>query len=438
MVASSRAHVRLLTALLLCLLTACGPTPATPTPAPPGPTASPKPAPRPTAPPPVTNIPEPAAAPSALTLWVVATGPQLEAVRRLVADLSRPPGVEVVVVGKSADGLLADVRADVLAGRQPPDLIWGTQDELGLLQRDGVLQPAADRLDDAAFIPATIVGATIDRQRWGTPLSAQGSLLLLYNRRLVDQPPKTTDELIASARNLTTENHYGLVAGWAEPRWFVAWLAGFGGTAIGPDGSPTLDTPQTIAALDLLKELRTAGPPPPSTYAAGVMLFKQGNAAFAIDGDWALEDYRAYSETLDLGIAPMPIVPATGRVAAPPLGGSYLMYSKALAGERLDQARVLAVALAQPSAQARIARDLDRLPALRAALADPAVVGDPALAAAAAQTEGALGLPPSRGLRCAWEAIRAELPPLLLGELAQADAARNMQNSATACLARPG
>jgi hypothetical protein len=118
----------------------------------------------------------------------------------------------------------------------------------------------------------------------------------------------------------------------------------------------------------------------------------------------------------------------------PALGGIYLMYRVGLSGEQLEQAAALGAALARPPAQARIARELQWLPALRAALADPAVTQDPALSVAAAQVDGAPGLPPGQGLRCAWDAIRAELPPLLLSEIEQADAAHMMQASAINCL----
>jgi ABC-type glycerol-3-phosphate transport system substrate-binding protein len=422
--------------LLIYVLAACSPAPAPPTPilATPIPTPAPTVAPLPTDPPPVTNLPVPTPPPNALVLWAVADGARLDALRRLVADLSRPIGIEVAVVGKSAAGLVTDIRADALGGLPPPDLIWASEEELGFLQRGGLIQPAADRLDPTAFLPAVIDGATVENRRWGTPLAAQGFLLLLYNRRLVESPPRTTDELIAQTRKLTSGDHYGLVAGWAEPRWFLAWLAGFGGAALGADGTPALDTPQTIAALNLLKELRASGPPAPSTYEASVKLFKQGRAAFAIDGDWSLAGYRDYTDTLDLAIARMPIVPATGKTATPALGGAYLMYGRALAGRRREQAYALAAALTQPVAQARIARMLQWLPALRAALADPAVTGDTALAAAATQAEGAPGLPPTVALHCAWRAIGAELPPVLLGDLAQEDAARDMQASAAACM----
>jgi ABC-type glycerol-3-phosphate transport system substrate-binding protein len=351
-----------------------------------------------------------------------------------VAEQRRPDDVEVAVVGKSASGLVTDLRSDALAGLPPPDLVWSSTEDLGFLQREGMLQPADDGLDADAFLPAAIDGATLDGQRWGTPLAAQGALLLLYNRAVVEQPARTTDELIIQSRAKAGGERYGLVAGWAEPRWLLAWLAGFGGAALGPDGAPTLDTPQMVSALNLLKELRVAGPPAPSTYEAGVRLFRQSRAAFAIDGDWSLDHYRAYSDTLALGIAAMPIVPATGRAAVGPLSGVYLMYGRSLEGARREQALALGAALAQPPAQARIVRDLGQLPALRVALSDPAVAADPALAAAAAQADRALGLPPTVALHCAWRAIGAELAPVLLGEQAPADAARAMQASADACV----
>jgi arabinogalactan oligomer/maltooligosaccharide transport system substrate-binding protein len=434
---------RLSLCLLLLLLAACSVTPAPPaspllTAIPnsaPSVVASSAPAaPQATAAPAITNIPAPTPPPSALILWAVAAGPRLDAIKQLVADLRRPDDAEVIVVGKSASGLVTDIRSDALAGLPPPDLVWSSTEDLGFLQREGMLQPADDGLEASAFLPAAIEGATLDGQRWGTPLAAQGALLLLYNRALVDQPPHTTDELIVQSRARDGGDKYGLVAGWAEPRWLLAWLAGFGGAPLGADGQPTLDTPQMLSALNLLKELRVAGPPAPSTYADGVKLFRQGRAAFALDGDWSLDHYRVYSDTLDMGIAALPAIPATGRVAVAPLGGVYLMYSRSLAGARREQALALGIALAQPPAQSRIARQVGQLPALRSALRDPAVAADPALLAAVSQAERAPGLPPTVALHCAWRAIGAKLAPVLLGDLAPADAARDMQASAEACM----
>jgi arabinogalactan oligomer / maltooligosaccharide transport system substrate-binding protein len=439
---------RLLAAWAALLLISCAapsapatPAPATRTPVATRPSATPSPAPRATA----TRVaaspspaPEPSPAPAdtsqPLTVWAVATDERREALRSLVADAAHVAGVEITLSLKSADGLSADVRAAELAGLPLPDVVWGNQDDLGILQRAGAIQPAAEGLRPEEFLPAVVEGGEVAGQRWGTPVAAQGFLLLLYNRALVSAPPRTSDELILQARRLTGGGSYGIVAGWAEPRWFSAWLHGLGGAALAPDAAPALDTPETIAAINLLKELRVSGQPPPSSYAQGARLFRDGRVAFAIDGDWSLGTYRQYTETLDLGIAPMPRVDSTGRPAVGPLGGTYLMYGAGLEGERLERAYALGRLLARPEFQERVARDLEALPALRAALQSPAVRGNPALTAAAANAEEAPGIPPLDELRCAWDAIEAALPSAILGDLTNEQAAARMQELALGCV----
>ena len=145
--------------------------------------------------------------------------------------------------------------------------------------------------------------------------------------------------------------------------------------------------------------------------------------------------YRTYADTLDLGIARMPVVPATGRIAAPPLNGIYLLYRANLTDVQRQQAQAFAAALTAPEAQQRLAAEAGMLPALRGVLADPAVQNDPALAAAAAQTEGGITLVGTRGLRCGWEAVRLELAPVLLGERSPEESAQRMQENADRCAA---
>jgi maltose-binding protein MalE len=387
---------------------------------------------RPTSAPKPSNAP-PTALPDRLTLWVAADERHAEALRLLLADIARQAGADIDVMIKDAAGMVLDARVAVLTNEPLPDLYWGTQDDLAALNREGLLQPAIGQFAEDDLLPAAVAGATVDGQRWGTPIAAQGFLLLLYNRRLADAAPATSDELIARTRALSGADRYGIVAGWAEPRWLAAWYSGAGGTLTDNAGQPALDTPAMVAALNLLKELRVAGPPQPSTYAAGARLFGEGQAAFAIDGDWAIDGYRQYSSTLDLAFAPMPRVSATGRIAAPPLTGLYLMYSKEMREEQRRQALGLAEALIRPDTQARIARELTVLPARRSLLTDPVVTQDPVLAAAAAQTDGAIGLPATPGLRCAWQAIGTALPAVLTGETTPEAAAAQMQANAVNC-----
>jgi arabinogalactan oligomer/maltooligosaccharide transport system substrate-binding protein len=421
---------------IMLLLAACGQSgavPPTPAPAPTvAPTTLATPLPSPTAPPTATPPPTPTPAPEPLTMWVAADEAHRDALTRLLTDAAAGTGVPVRITSGSPDAMIARLRVDQLDGRPSPDLIWGNGNDLAILRTMGLIQATRRTASPNDTLPAVITGATADGQQWGEPVAAQGFLLLLYNRKLVEYPPRTVDSLIATARASTGGSRVGLVAGWTEARWFALWLDMTGGTMLDADGMPQLDTPAVIAALDLLRTVRRYGPTPPSTYDEGARLFRRGRAALAIDGDWALESYRGLTETLELGIAPLPLT-SRGTPATAPLTGVYLMYGAALDASRLAQAEALAQTLREPAWQARIARDTGMLPASIAALSDPAVTDDPALAAAAQYARNAPGIPPDRPIRCAWDAIEAALSPFLLGKRTAAETASAMQQRADAC-----
>jgi arabinogalactan oligomer/maltooligosaccharide transport system substrate-binding protein len=429
----------------LCLVVLCSvlsgcvpPWAAAPTPTPPPPTPTEQATsipntPPPTAEPEVTLLPASTPLPEELALWVALDTPFSEQLQQIIAEVNVQHRLAIMVTIKTTDALQADLQAALAAHLPLPDLIMASQDDLGILARQQFIQPAPDGLDMMSVVPALLDGASMDGQRWGTPIAANGSLYLLYNRKLVGQPPASTDGLIVAARDQVTGGRFGITAGWAEPRWLAAWLAGSGGSVLDGSGEPNLNTPAMETALNVVKALRGAGVPPPSTYGAGATMFREGKIAFAIDGDWAIKSYQNYTETLDLGIAPMPRVSATDIPAAGPLSGSYLLYSASLSGTRLEQATNLAKALLEPDTQVRLAQELGWIPAIRAVSADERLHDLPAITMA--QIDQASGLPPSEALRCAYRAMEIIQPLVILEEVKVEDAGRLMQDRALKCLA---
>ncbi|MGC9039675.1 MAG: sugar ABC transporter substrate-binding protein [Roseiflexus sp.] len=396
------------------------------------PTATATPLPSPTTAPTATPPPTLTPAPEPLTAWAAGDEARRDALARLLSEAAAAANVPIRIRSSTPDAMIARLRVDQIDGRPPPDVIWGDGNDLAILRTMGLIQAVRSTPAAEGTLPAVVVGATADDQQWGVPVGAQGFLLLLYNRKLVENPPRTIDALIAAARTNTGGGRFGLVAGWTEARWFALWLDITEGAMLDADGMPALDAPAVVSALELLRTLRRYGPTPPSTYDEGARLFRRGRVALAIDGDWALESYRGLTDTLELGIAPLPLA-NRGVPAAAPLTGVYLMYGAALDGQRLAQAETLAATLREPAWQARIARDLGMLPASIPALNDPAVTDDPALAAAATYAGNAPGIPPTRPIRCAWDAIEVELPPFLLGRRTAAETAAAMQRRAMAC-----
>ncbi|HMQ34922.1 MAG TPA: extracellular solute-binding protein [Chloroflexaceae bacterium] len=389
----------------------------------------------PTAAPPPTPTP----APQALTLWVAEEGPALDVVRELAAEFSVESGAPIEVVARPPDGLRLSLATAALAGDSLPDLLWADGEALAGLLADDRLQPLDPALAADDLLPALRTAATADGELWGAPVAASGGLLLLYNRAMVPAAPRSSDALIVGARAAQTPEVAGMVMAWDEARWLLPWLYAFGGAPTSPDGlAVTLDTPAMTPTLNLVRELYTAAPKNGAGYARGRRLLAQGYAAYAIDGDWSLPMYRAVSDTLDLGIAPMPVVPATGRAAAPTLNGTYLMLARELAGEPLARGRAFAGFLADPATQDRLAQALGRLPPTVSALERPGApwAADPALAAAAALAGQAPGLPPTVAARCALYGIDVWLPSLLRGSIPASELPLRMQREAEACVAR--
>lgn len=385
---------------------------------------------------PTSVVPTPTPAPPQLTLWTTEAEPALGIVRALAAEFSTTNVATIAVVAMSPDALRTELVAADLTGTPPPDLIWGDHDDLAALLVDARLQPVALPQPTDAFLPAGLTNARVDDEFWGVPLTMQGFLLLWHNRDLAPQPPTTSDELIAAARAARAGERYGISAGWNSATGLLAWLNGFGGAPLSADGvRPTLDTPEMRDALNLLRELYATAPPGPNR-ADGPALLGSGQVIYAIDGDWAQAGYRTLDQAA-VGVAPLPVVAATGRPAAAPIGGAYLLFPESLADAELAAAREFARFLTSPAAQKRLARALDRLPAIRAAATEAQTAADPLPAAMLAQADTAVGLPPNRAAACALRAINSHLPALLAGNSDQNATASAMQESAVACATLP-
>ncbi|MFV9506623.1 MAG: sugar ABC transporter substrate-binding protein [Oscillochloridaceae bacterium umkhey_bin13] len=405
------------------------PTPVAEVPAlPPRPTATPQPTPSP--------APSPTPTPRSLTLWLSEREPATGELVALINEAAVSQGLALKVIVQPADALRLSLATARLLDEPLPDLIWADQEALAGLLVDGALQPMPATTGLADALPALLTAATLDGQRWGAPISTHNHLFLLYNRDLIETPPATIADMLALTRARQNREVTGLVMAWNEVNWVLPWLHAFGGSLTSPDGQTiTLDTPAMTPTLSLLREMHTASSEGSAGYLRAQRLFAQGYAAMLLDGDWALARYRAVSETLKLGIAPLPRPAGSERPAVPTLGGTYLMLGATLTGFEREQALALINAFSTPTVQARLVA-MGHLPASQAALALLPAETDPALLVAAKSAPQAPGLPPTPGVRCARYGLAVWLPSVYSGRLALDQAPATMQREAEACLRR--
>ncbi|MCC6493455.1 MAG: extracellular solute-binding protein [Pirellulales bacterium] len=396
----------------------------------------------------------PADAPRVINLWHQMR-PEDRAVlaQRIELFQRARPGVQVRALYKETEELRSGLVSAVLA-RRGPEVIYGPSDVLGVYQAMGVLQ------DMSAYLPPGEVEAFDRRAVVRMPARSDPAnseliflgdrfgnhLALVYNKRFIAQPPRTTDQLVALARQNTVDENgdgqidrYGIVWNYTEPFFFIPFLTGYGAWVYQESSdaaavpAPALDSPQAIDAYRFVASLRSEHRvlPPSADYEAARALFLAGKAAMLIDGDWSWQNYLADS-SVDAGLAVLPVVSSTGLAMAPMVAPKGYSLSAFAAGEEADLAMELIRFLTSAETQRAYLAQQRILPSRLALRDDPLVTADPLMAVSVAQAERGRAMPADVAMRNIWDAMRGPYQLLLAGGIDAAEAGRRMQRDALA------
>jgi len=345
------------------------------------------------------------------------------------------------VVNKDVETLREDFQNTGLGG-DAPALLWTVADHVGPFTAADLILPLDDMVDVSTFVPAAAAAVTADGTLWGAPVSFGNQLMLYWNKDLAgEDAPADSDAWVAKAKELTTGDQFGLTFNQTESFWVVPFLGGFGGQVFDADGvTPTLNTDAMAGALQFLYDLKYTDKVTPAedTYDTADALFKEGKAAYIINGDWTLGAYAEADVLGDkLGVGPLPMI--TGHEDPHPyIAGAFLMASKAV-GDDPDLKSVVSEFLKFATAkeqQLGIVETLKRLPGNAEAIADPIVTDDPLLAGAAAAAQKGVPQPTNLEMRCIFDSMNAGVRDLFTGNDDVSGIAETMQTSAETCISQ--
>ena len=416
-------------------LTACGPK-ATPAP-------EPTLAPEPTTAPEATTAPAEAAAVT-ITYWEQ----EADDVDVLLDELGNAfmtanPGIKVERSHFGNEELRDQFQTASLAG-QAPTLVRVPNDFAGPFSELDIIGPVADIYDPAfldQFFKGALDPAVVKGKLWGVPDNYGNHLMLLYNKKLVTEVPADTDAWIAQLKTLTDEaaGKYGLAYNLNEPFWVAPWLGGFGGWPLNKQDQPDLGSQAMVDTLQFLHDLKFVDKvvPAEADYNTADTLFKEGNAAYLINGDWSLGSYTT-TETLELGATALPKITKTGLYPSPMTAGKYWMFSKAAGGAQLDAAKKFVEYMTSADVQTKWLETMKRLPSNQEVAKNPMIQSDPILAGSMDQLSKGRGMPAAPEMRCAWDAMRPNLEAVMAESATPADAAAAMQENAVQCVADMG
>ena len=342
-----------------------------------------------------------------IVVWHAYRAEEKEALEKAAKEFNASPaakGNKVTTLAVPYDAFADKISAAVPRGKGPDIFIYA-QDRLGgWIEAGNTVEPIDFFLDNATkarYIPTTLEAMTYRGTTYGLPLNFK-VITMIYNKKLVASPPKTSTELVATAKKLTNRaaGKFGLAYSFADFYYHAALMNGFGGRVFDPGVKPVLNNPQNVQSLEyMLKWFKKDQilPAEPST-ALITSLFNGGKAAIVFSGPWFLGEI---AKGVDYGLAPLPtIVEAGGKPMRPwiTVEGVYV----AAPSKNKDAAYEFAKYLTDVPAGKVMALEGRQTPANKAVYSDPKVAADPVLAAFRKQVEVAIPMPNVPEMTMVW------------------------------------
>ena len=323
-------------------------------------------------------------------------------------------------------------------GGKGPDLIFGPADNMGTLGITDTIRPL-DGLVDPAFLAGFSEDGRVvyDGKLYGLADQIGNHLTFVYNPALLPEPPETMADLAALGGTLTRDtdgdgdpDRYALVWNYTEPFFFIPFLTSFGGWVMDDAGRPTLDTPETVAAIQYVLDLRDRYGviPREADYETAKALFRDETAAATIDGPWSWSGYQ--DAGVDVQLAPLPVNEQTGLYARPMAAAKAYSLNPAVPDWKLPTVLGVLELLTGDAIQARMARELATIP-VRTAVRESGVMASSALLRQSlAQIEHSRPMPTAPQMRQIWDAMRGPYQLVMNGQVSAEEGARLMQEQA--------
>jgi len=342
-----------------------------------------------------------------LVVWHAYRAEEKEALEKVVAAFNASPaakGNRVTTLAVPYDAFADKISAAVPRGKGPDIFIYA-QDRLGgWIEAGNTVEPIdffLEKETKARFIPTTMEAMTYRSTVYGLPLNFK-VITMIYNKKLVTTPPKTSAELVATAKKLTNRpaGKFGLAYSFADFYYHAALMNGFGGRVFGPGNKPVLNNPENIRSLDLLMKWFDSDrilPAEPST-ALITSLFNGGKAAIVFSGPWFLGEIAS---SVSYGLAPLPnLVEAGGKPMRPWMTVEGVLI--AAPSKNKEAAYDFAKFLTDVPSAKIMALEGRQTPANQGVYADPKVAADPVLAAFRKQVEVAVPMPNVPEMTMVW------------------------------------
>jgi maltose/maltodextrin transport system substrate-binding protein len=243
-----------------------------------------------------------------LLVWINGDKPY-NALQELGNKFEKDNGVSVTV--QHPTDLPAKFGPAAQSGKGPDIVIWA-HDRLGGWAQSGLLSPVNVPADyKAKFHAKGWEAATYNGQIWGYPITME-VVTLIYNKALIQQPPKLLSETFELSKQYNEKNQYTILWAYDTPYFTWPFLAGGGAYVFGKDDKGNynlsdvgVNVPGAVKALGTIAEMIQKGVMPKGvSYDVMAAQMQKGNCAMCVNGPWVWNDLKKAG--IDFGIDVIP------------------------------------------------------------------------------------------------------------------------------------
>ncbi len=350
---------------------------------------------------------QPASGMKEITIWHAYRAEEKSAFEKVVANFNKAmesKGIKATTLAVPYDAFADKISAAVPRGKGPDIFIYA-QDRLGgWIAAGNTVEPIDFFLDKGTkdrYIPTTLEAMTYRGTVYGLPMNYK-VITMIYNKKLLAAPPRTSKELVKACKKLTDKKagRFGLAYSYSDFYYHAALMNAFGGRVFDQGFKPVLNNPENVKSLELLMrwfEKDGIMPAEPST-ALVTSLFNEQKAAIVFSGPWFLGEI---SKTVDYGLAMLPTIEEAGGKPMRPwmtVEGVYI----GAPSKNKDAAFEFVKYVTDTQAAVVMASEGRQTPANKAAYDDPKVAGDAVLKAFRQQVDVAIPMPNLPEMTMVW------------------------------------
>lgn len=353
----------------------------------------------------------PAGEPVTISIWHGYIETEEKTFSQAVADfMAANPDVKIEVLAVPFQELQNKFQTEVAAGGGPT-LVTGPQDRMAGYAEAGLL---AEIDGSAAFmsqlVPASVEGGKVGGKLVGIPLNNK-VVALFYNKSKIQNPPADFDELL----KLAADNGLAITADWFHN---YMWAPAFGAKFFDENYKVVIDSPEGAEAYSYLKQVcESEGVTCDANDGDMDTLFRQGQAAFRIQGPWMSGDAIKDLGAENVGVMAVPTIP--GASAPRPWNQSEMISMNVDATpEQKAAAMRFSEYLTNPEVQAMFLKEANWIPAN----ASVDTASNPVVGGFLAQVPTSDPFPVVKELGATWDPMANAMTKILEGVSTPAEA----------------